>query len=431
MPSVWFGSPLEDEDVALRVDRYQDSKRHRMSAGLYVSPEFDLVTGSLLIVSGHGKYLKSQSWSSSYREVSSELAARLRDLTNDNAPNIIELNLAKADLAIVQSQVVEDLKRLAGKYVDRILATGVGDPGLWLEDFDGKSIYHSMCDPVRLAELSGINVIDAFPAIDLENGGTGGSLQPLPLWLTLADRNRRAAIGSRVVMQVDNSCKLFFLPGSDGLDSELPTILIGETVGIDLMKVLWDRYGGPNQPDLSKQQIQLLSANGRSNDKLLSIWDAVESVSIEPLLDGVARLSCAPSLADLLRTTIVHAVNKIDDWLEKVKSPDSLPLNQYITVGDGAFATLLLNELSHRVQGEGSKVSVDSIGDLQAQRASLIAMLGFLNIDQMPANLPWITGCNNPRILGRITPGCPANWRQLLIEMADYRPPAMKLKDAI
>ena len=35
------------------------------------------------------------------------------------------------------------------------------------------------------------------------------------------------------------------------------------------------------------------------------------------------------------------------------------------------------------------------------------------------------------RTLGNLVPGRPANWRKLVMEMADFQPPAMKLKDAV
>ena len=63
--------------------------------------------------------------------------------------------------------------------------------------------------------------------------------------------------------------------------------------------------------------------------------------------------------------------------------------------------------------------------------AVVAAVLGLFHIDQMPANIPWLTGAESQRILGRLTPGRPSNWRQLLRSMADFHPAPMKLKDAV
>ena len=56
---------------------------------------------------------------------------------------------------------------------------------------------------------------------------------------------------------------------------------------------------------------------------------------------------------------------------------------------------------------------------------------GFLHVDQVPSNLPWISGTEVPRILGILTPGAASRYRSLLIEMSDYRPPVMTLRDAV
>ena len=73
----------------------------------------------------------------------------------------------------------------------------------------------------------------------------------------------------------------------------------------------------------------------------------------------------------------------------------------------------------------GVGVSDDSID------ATISGLLGILHIDQMQGNLPWLTGASDQRVLGRLTPGTPSNWRQLVREMSDFSPPAMKLKDAV
>ena len=69
--------------------------------------------------------------------------------------------------------------------------------------------------------------------------------------------------------------------------------------------------------------------------------------------------------------------------------------------------------------------------DPEAMMPTVAAMLGIAHLDQLPMNLPQLTGADAPRILGRITPGKPSNWRRVLLNMSDHRPPTMKLRDAI
>ena len=71
------------------------------------------------------------------------------------------------------------------------------------------------------------------------------------------------------------------------------------------------------------------------------------------------------------------------------------------------------------------------IGEAVNLDALVAALLGMFHIDQLPSNLPNLTGARSQRILGRLTPGRPANWRQLIRAMAQHHPAPMKLKDAI
>ena len=59
------------------------------------------------------------------------------------------------------------------------------------------------------------------------------------------------------------------------------------------------------------------------------------------------------------------------------------------------------------------------------------AICGLMHIDQMPVTIPWISGSELPRVLGRLTPGSPAHWRRVIMDMGDCRPPVMKLREAV
>lgn len=95
------------------------------------------------------------------------------------------------------------------------------------------------------------------------------------------------------------------------------------------------------------------------------------------------------------------------------------------------FEPAFLNQFSQLLgepQVAAASEVVEGMGDLQPVVA---AVLGLLHIDQMPANVPWLSGADCQRILGRVNPGRPSNWRQLIRAMADFQPAPMKLKDAI
>ena len=87
-------------------------------------------------------------------------------------------------------------------------------------------------------------------------------------------------------------------------------------------------------------------------------------------------------------------------------------------------ATATWTDLPHQRLAEviGEDVNLDAL---------IAALLGMFHIDQLPSNLPNLTGARSQRILGRLTPGRPSNWRQLIRAMAQHQPAPMKLKDAI
>lgn len=431
LPSIWFGSPTDDQ-VALRVDRFEDAKRHRMAVGLYVNQDFSEIHGSLLIVSGHGKYLQTRSWSSDKIAISEALSERLQKLTSDPNPNLVELSSSSADLAVLQSQLIVRLKEKAGKYVDRILAVCVTDPGLWLQDFDGQQIYHSLCDPNKLAELTGLNVIDSFPARDVASGGNARWLDALPVWLMLADRDQKEARSSRLAMLIGETSELFFLPASDGLDSELPAILTKQLCGKALFEKLASRAGGKNFNLEDEKRLELATLNGRSEKTLVEAWSKVNfegNPTATQELEAIANQSNVKDLPSLFRSSIVFCADQVLQWIAQLHPTP--PLGQITIWGQSTFAKLLANELSNRVSALSPSPEVNTTNSCSEIRATLAGMQGFLTIDQMPGNLPWLTGCKTPQLLGRITSGRPTSWKQLLVEMADYRPPVMKLKDAV
>jgi 1,6-anhydro-N-acetylmuramate kinase len=60
-----------------------------------------------------------------------------------------------------------------------------------------------------------------------------------------------------------------------------------------------------------------------------------------------------------------------------------------------------------------------------------VALLGLLNLDQVPAGATEITGARTARVLGRLTPGSLASWRGLVCELAAAKPSVVSLRSAV
>ena len=83
----------------------------------------------------------------------------------------------------------------------------VHDPGLWQVGQVADSHYTSLCDAAFLAQQTGLNVLDAFPARDLAGGGQGGPIAALPQWQLLRDPHR-----VRLLLDLGRTTRMTYLP---------------------------------------------------------------------------------------------------------------------------------------------------------------------------------------------------------------------------
>lgn len=335
--------------AAEQIDRSLEDRQYRLATGLAIDESFQCVQGCLMVTEGRGRFLRFQYASGAAIEIPQGIRDVCQSIASGDTKSTLELSLVLRDLAEVQAAVIQQLKTLAGKYVDRILAVAVLDPGVWDQDFDGSPVYRGFCNAHSLAESSGVNVIDEFPARDLLVGGSGSPLESLPIWMLFADRSRTVASRFRSVVVFENQrVRQFDLPPSDGLDSEVPEI------------------------------------------------GYVES--------------------------------SYQDWIEarQVSSSQAESQREWILAGDPTRIERVTQLLPHP-----SRTFASLVGDGVSFGAIAAATLGLFHIDQLPANVTDLTGATSQRILGRLTPGRPSNWRQLIRAMAQYHPEPMKLRDAV
>ena len=137
------------------------------------------------------------------------------------------------------------------------------------------------------------------------------------------------------------------------------------------------------------------------------------------------------SFSNLIRTGVSWVVQLVLDDLARQSAGSLGQLDELFVSCSPQYEASVINLLDQRFPNS-NVVSVRKHGIASEQMGAVVAaVLGLFHIDQMPANVPWLTGAQSQRILGRLTPGRPSNWRQLLRVMADFHPAPMKLKDAI
>ncbi len=105
-------------------------------------------------------------------------------------------------------------------------------------------------------------------------------------------------------------------------------------------------------------------------------------------------------------------------------------VDQLVVSGGGQHNGLLLREIGRLTGLPVMRIDQLDIpgGALESAAAGLLALL---HLDQVPANRPEITGAEVPRLLGRLTPGHPQNWRRLLECCAGQQTPARPLRSAL
>lgn len=451
-PTLNLRSTPDPEDALGRIDRAINDRNYRLSAGISISGRFDQVQGALVVAQGNGKYLRVRHVVVASTPIAKSIRVGCLDIFHGRTRENSLMSQLISDLAEPQANVIEQLKCQAGKYVDRVLAVAVNDPGIWDQDFDGRISYSPFCDATRLAELGGVTVIDAFPARDLAVGGNGNFLESLPFWLMFADRDPRVASRSSVLVSIDDACTTYLLPASDGLDSDVPRVNAFRSLGVGFLDELFRRRfpESPKPPELDR-----LYAAGKQIAELTARWEALlqeshdsQDVSGPKPLVGNGAVSDSvdanfssrladvaedylkddlAGVGDVLRTGIRwivdHCLNQIPD--------KELKTGQLFVTCPALFQASCMNQITQLLEGNQVKTACLP-GINQGDLAPVVAaLLGLFHIDQMPASVPWLTGAHCQRILGRLTPGRPSNWRQLVRVMADFKPAPMKLKDAI
>lgn len=456
-------SSQDPEDALGRMDRAVYDRNHRLSAGLSVSAEFESVQGALVLTQGNGKFLRIKHVVEFSLPIPESVAKGCREVVAGTIKEVGAIAQLASDLAEIQANVIEHLKCQAGRYVDRVLAVSLSDPGVWDRDFDGKISYSSFSDAAKLAEISGVSVIDSYPSRDLAVGGTGKTLESLPYWMMLADRNSKIASQSRFLVSVGSTCHSYYLPASDGLDANVPLIQRYPTVGVSFLESCFER----EFPDVDwSHRWNQMYVDGLLVDELLRDWhQAVEEWPEEEWSEDLSELDnqLTELAAGYLKKNPGETSNVVktgirflsERCLGKLVPHETEPFapevpvevvsqfrihdqndppvlqSRFLVDVPKRFEPAFLNQFSQLLgepQVAAASEVVEGMGDLQPVVA---AVLGLLHIDQMPANVPWLSGADCQRILGRVNPGRPSNWRQLIRAMADFQPAPMKLKDAI
>jgi len=420
----------------LRYDTAHADGPSRTAIGLAVASSCQTVRGALCDLAGRGYQTRVAIRAAVGLPIADSLAARLRKLVVGKTDVSVEsLGQLRAELAEIEVEVIQKLGAEAAAPPAKILVVGVDDPGLW-STADPSPHYLPLCDAARLAESTGISVVDAFPARDLAQGGQGGPLGALPQWILLKHPGE-----NRLLVDLGRTTRMSFLPAEacPSAPSRIASLDVGPGTWL-LDELAAKLTGGRHRFDLGGR----FAVQGRRLAALLDHWLADSTFSRtsprwhprgvrpERFLNEAVRMAVDAnwSVQDIL-CTATHLIAEATARAACERLADDLPIDRILVTGGGRHNGMLLAEITARLPN----VSFTPIGELgitdEALAPASAALLALFHLDQVPGNISSVTGAQIPRVLGRLTPGSPQNWQRLVNQMAGAQPTLRPLRSAL
>jgi anhydro-N-acetylmuramic acid kinase len=336
-------------------------------------------------------------------------------------------------LASAAANVVQRLASRSGEPADRALAVGVYEPGLW-DLTTGRRTYTSLCDAAVLADATGYPVIDGFPARDLAQGGLGGPVLGLPIWMLFRRSDRPA-----VFLDLGRSVRITYIPAFEPRASNRvlafdvgpgTTLLDRLAEQLTFGEHTFDPGGklavqGRQIPDLVEHWLK-----DPYFERPLPRWHPLGCRHEQELTETVRMaIDAGWSVRDLLCTACHFIAATVARAIRERLPCDEA--GEILLSGGGQQNGMLLRGLASRLTAWRMTRTADlGLPDAAIDPASA-ALLALLHVDHTPANPMSLTGASSPRVLGRLTPGSPSRWHRLLSEMAAHRPAMMSLRSAV
>lgn len=323
---------------------------------------------------------------------------------------------------------VERLLNSCGVSAEKVTAVGQRGPICGREFWKQTGSALSIGDPAILAEATGLTVMDHFEQRDIAKGGTAHGLDVLPMWLLLTQAVDSISARPKVVVRVDHAIELFYLPARRK-NRPIPAIAYRQLgPGFALLhklQGLCDRQPTTTsiRPDELAELLARLQVEQASADSPHQLQTIVEGIAHE--------------MPQLLRssTTLNHTMESV--WAETIHQqvaahfPDTPEFAEMIVLGRGARREKLVQQIADRFPDVTVTTEVQRGWISGAVGASIAAIFASLHVDQVSGNLPDLTGASAARVLGRITPGNPGNWRGVLGQMELAARQTMPLREAI
>ncbi len=344
----------------------------RLVAGLSLAADASRLYGCIVSAEGRGFRTRPRVIAVSEEETPPHAVRIVQGAVNGDALDAGTALALGNELADLQARILQKLLVQLPEDDPVVLTAALADFGWHQPEQPGE--HHapllSFFEPVRLAELSGITVVDDFLRRDVAAGGDGRGVLLAPLWLLLADRSTR---------KEERHARLLIHRGT------VQTVIY---------------YFPPH------------AVQG----------DALPPMAFLPVSHDPAG---AEAVAGVCRAVASRCVGETPHWprVQRVEIAGDTEEDPWLDALQDALPGIEVRPLALRGAPDAFPA--------RYLNAAAAAILSVLHIDQAPANLPENAGDATPRVLGRLTPGSPVHWRRLLRMMAQHELPATTLNRAM
>ncbi len=133
----------EPTDPAERADRFWNSQRYRVVAGVSVGKDFATMSIAVLRGRGQGKYLAFEQIAVESVEIPGDLSRQLDAFQSASMHDVGQLEHLAGELALVQSEWMNRVRIGCGKLGQQISVVTIDEPGIWRRRLRWKAAVYS------------------------------------------------------------------------------------------------------------------------------------------------------------------------------------------------------------------------------------------------------------------------------------------------
>jgi 1,6-anhydro-N-acetylmuramate kinase len=276
------------------------AEHRRWLLGIVAGRRYRALRAALLAVEGSGLTSRVEVIAHREARLPRELSRQYRRWRQGRQASAAAGALLAARLAECQAALLDEFAADVAPVWQRLSAVAVDGPGVW-RSARGLSGYADVCDAARLADLTGLNVIDGFPLRDVAQDGRGRPLAPLPLWMLLHDSR-----ATRVYVEVSRRARLTYLPASRDATGAARTFVVRvgppdqrpaeSTLAQRIAHTMRDAL--PRQPQIGELVLADAAEHGELADRLRREMPEMQVLRVESL--GVASAAVRPAVVAVL-----------------------------------------------------------------------------------------------------------------------------------